>query len=56
MLAKTRNPLTAGSQAKLQRVSIADSSGASPVLSTLDHSERRDPRRSDYNVNTQLGS
>jgi hypothetical protein len=33
MLAKTRNPPTVGSQAKLQRVSIADSSGACPVLS-----------------------
>ena len=43
MLAKTRNPLTASSQAKLQRVSIADSSGASPVFSALDHSARRDP-------------
>ncbi len=40
---KTRNPLTASSQAKLQRVSIADSSGASPVSSALDHSARRDP-------------
>ncbi len=43
MLAKTRNPPTAGSQAKLQRVSIADSFGANPVSSALDHSARRDP-------------
>ena len=32
-----------GPQAKQQRVSIADSSGASPVSSALDHSARRDP-------------
>jgi hypothetical protein len=43
MLAETRNPPTAGPQAKLQRVSIADSCGTSPVSSALDHSARRDP-------------
>jgi len=43
MLVKTRNPPPSGLPAKQQRVSIADSSGASPVSSALDHSARRDP-------------
>ena len=43
MLAKTRNPLTSRLASQPQRVSIADSSGASPVLSALDHSAGRDP-------------
>ena len=50
MLAKTRNPPTAGPQAKLQRVSIADSFGASPVSSALDHSARRDPGGANTNL------
>jgi hypothetical protein len=40
---RTEAPQDCGTQAKLQRVSIADSSGASPVSSALDHSARRDP-------------
>ena len=55
MLVETRNPPTAGSQAKLQRVSIADSSGASPVLSALDHSARRDPGGASINISRNNG-
>jgi len=43
MLVKTRNPPPSSLSAKQQRASIADSSGASPVSSALDHSARRDP-------------
>lgn len=43
MLAKTRNPPPSSPQAKQQRVSNADSCGACPVFSALDHSARRDP-------------
>ena len=40
---KTRNPPPSRPQAKQQRVSIADSFGASPVSSALGHSAGRDP-------------
>ena len=43
ILVKTRNPPPSRPQAKQQRVSIADSSGASPVSSALSHSAGRDP-------------
>jgi hypothetical protein len=43
ILVETRNPLLFNTQAKQQRVSIADSFGASPVFSALDHSAKRDP-------------
>ena len=36
-----------------QRVSIADSSGASPVLSALDHSAGRDPGGANINISRQ---
>ncbi len=55
MLAETRNPPTAGPQAKLQRVSIADSFGASPVSSALDHSARRDPGGAIINLSRNRG-
>ncbi len=40
---KNTKPSTAGTRAKQQRVSNADSFGASPVSSALDHSAGRDP-------------
>jgi hypothetical protein len=49
-MAKTRNPPTAGPQAKLQKVSIADSFEARPVSSALDHSARRDPGGMNFNL------
>ena len=38
-----------------QRVSIADSSGASPVSSALDHSARRDPGGASINITRNNG-
>jgi len=37
------------------RVSIADSSGASPVSSALDHSARRDPGGASINISRNNG-
>ena len=49
-LNRNRNPLPASLSGKLQRVSVTDSFGASPVLSALDHSARRDPGRATPNL------
>jgi hypothetical protein len=44
-LCRNAKPSAANPSGKLQRVSITDSFGASPVSSALDHSARRDPGR-----------
>jgi hypothetical protein len=47
---RNTKPSDSRPQAKLQRVSIADSSGASPVLSALDHSAKRDLGGASINI------
>ena len=56
ILVKNTNPPPSRPQAKQQRVSIADSSGASPVSSALSHSAGRDPGEVSTNLARNQGS
>jgi hypothetical protein len=54
-LCRNTKPSAANPSGKLQRVSITDSFGASPVSSALDHSARRDPGRANTTLPRDQG-
>jgi hypothetical protein len=54
-LCRNTKPSAANPSGKLQRVSITDSFGASPVSSALDHSARRNPGRANTTLPRDQG-